>query len=85
MPMKMAQPLTMWPALWRWPVLLYHVFALCCQGTPCDLVTGEERRYANEDGTASDHVACTVEMASVTVPCKFFPSLSFSVCVCMRL
>ena len=49
-------------------------------------MTGEERRYANEDDTASDHVACTVEMASVTVPCKYFPSLSFfcvCVCVCM--
>ncbi|XP_076434854.1 ATP-dependent RNA helicase SUPV3L1, mitochondrial-like [Babylonia areolata] len=37
-------------------------------GTPCDLVTGEERRYASEDNTASGHVACTVEMASVTTP-----------------
>lgn len=37
-------------------------------GTPCDLVTGEERRYANEENIASDHVACTVEMASVTTP-----------------
>ncbi|XP_025095297.1 ATP-dependent RNA helicase SUPV3L1, mitochondrial-like isoform X2 [Pomacea canaliculata] len=37
-------------------------------GTPCDLVTGEERRYARADEVASNHVACTVEMASVTSP-----------------
>lgn len=36
-------------------------------GTPCDLVTGEERRLACEDGSSS-HVACTVEMASLTTP-----------------
>ncbi|KAK7570774.1 hypothetical protein V9T40_010141 [Parthenolecanium corni] len=34
-------------------------------GTPCDLVTGEERKYAiNADNPAS-HVSCTVEMSSV--------------------
>ncbi|CAH1783944.1 unnamed protein product [Owenia fusiformis] len=38
------------------------------QGTPCDLVTGEERRYADPDGEPSSHVACTVEMTSVTTP-----------------
>ncbi|KAG7177390.1 ATP-dependent RNA helicase SUV3-like [Homarus americanus] len=35
------------------------------RGTPCDLVTGEERRFGNTDGSAARHVACTVEMASV--------------------
>ena len=39
-------------------------------GTPCDLVTGEERRYANPEGIASNHVACTVEMSSVNTPCE---------------
>ncbi|CAG2100687.1 unnamed protein product [Medioppia subpectinata] len=39
-------------------------------GTPCDLVTGEERRFAGEDNTASNHVACTVEMSSVTERCE---------------
>jgi len=35
--------------------------------TPCDLVTGEERRVVNPDGeTRSPHVSCTVEMAQVT-------------------
>lgn len=38
------------------------------KGTPCDLVTGEEQKYANENGIPSNHVACTVEMTSVTTP-----------------
>lgn len=37
-------------------------------GTLCDLVTGEERRYADPEGNPSPHVACTVEMTSVTNP-----------------
>lgn len=35
------------------------------RGTPCDLVTGEERKYADPSGNASSHVACTVEMTSI--------------------
>ncbi|XP_077992177.1 ATP-dependent RNA helicase SUPV3L1, mitochondrial-like [Glandiceps talaboti] len=38
------------------------------RGIPCDLVTGEERKYANPEGTPSSHVACTVEMTSTTQP-----------------
>src|SRR6218665_23712 len=37
-------------------------------GVKCDLITGEERKYANEDETPSTHVACTVEMSSVNQP-----------------
>lgn len=34
--------------------------------TPCDLMTGEERKMADPDGiTPAAHVACTVEMASL--------------------
>lgn len=33
--------------------------------TKCDLITGEERKFANEDFTPSDHVACTVEMVNL--------------------
>ncbi|CAG9821944.1 unnamed protein product [Phaedon cochleariae] len=36
------------------------------RGTPCDLVTGEERNFADPSGNASFHVSCTVEMTSVT-------------------
>lgn len=39
-------------------------------GTPCDLVTGEERRFARGEGSPSSHVACTVEMTSMNVPCE---------------
>ncbi|KAM7423954.1 hypothetical protein PAMA_000354 [Pampus argenteus] len=35
---------------------------------PCDLVTGEERTFVDLEGRASDHVACTIEMCSVTTP-----------------
>ncbi|CAF1271882.1 unnamed protein product [Adineta ricciae] len=35
-------------------------------GTKCDLVTGEERRYADPEGKAANHVACTVEMTNLT-------------------
>jgi ATP-dependent RNA helicase SUPV3L1/SUV3 len=38
------------------------------QGTPCDLVTGEERRLVSVTGDPANHVACTVEMTSVTSP-----------------
>ena len=38
------------------------------RGTPCDLVTGEERRAGREDGEQSEHVACTVEMANMMQP-----------------
>ncbi|XP_065173456.1 ATP-dependent RNA helicase SUV3 homolog, mitochondrial isoform X2 [Atheta coriaria] len=37
-------------------------------GTPCDLVTGEERNFADPSGSASSHVSCTVEMTSVNTP-----------------
>ena len=38
------------------------------RGVPCDLVTGEERRFGREDGEPSSHVACTVEMANMAQP-----------------
>ncbi|XP_069756955.1 ATP-dependent RNA helicase SUPV3L1, mitochondrial isoform X2 [Narcine bancroftii] len=37
-------------------------------GVPCDLVTGEERTFVDPDGRQSSHVACTIEMCSVTTP-----------------
>lgn len=40
------------------------------QGTKCDLVTGEERRFADPDGKPANHVACTVEMTNLTAVCK---------------
>jgi len=38
------------------------------KGTVCDLVTGEERKFGNPDQSGAAHVACTVEMTSVTTP-----------------
>uniref|UniRef100_A0A0A9Y4T4 ATP-dependent RNA helicase SUV3 homolog, mitochondrial n=2 Tax=Lygus hesperus TaxID=30085 RepID=A0A0A9Y4T4_LYGHE len=38
------------------------------RGTPCDLVTGEERKFAISEGSPSSHVSCTVEMTSVNTP-----------------
>jgi len=38
------------------------------RGTACDLVTGEERRLAREDGEPASHVACTVEMTNLAQP-----------------
>ncbi|XP_028257580.1 ATP-dependent RNA helicase SUPV3L1, mitochondrial [Parambassis ranga] len=37
-------------------------------GVPCDLVTGEERTFVDVDGRPANHVACTIEMCSVTTP-----------------
>ncbi|KAF7669392.1 hypothetical protein LDENG_00192960 [Lucifuga dentata] len=37
-------------------------------GVPCDLVTGEERVFMDSEGRAAGHVACTIEMCSVTTP-----------------
>lgn len=34
-------------------------------GRKCDLVTGEERKFGDESGKQSDHMACTVEMANL--------------------
>ena len=39
-------------------------------GVPCDLVTGEDRRLARDDGEPSMHVSCTVEMSNVGQRCE---------------
>lgn len=38
------------------------------RGTACDLVTGEERKFALGEENCASHVSCTVEMTSVNVP-----------------
>ena len=47
-----------------------HTKLLFCQGTACDLITGEERKYVDPDGEPSGHVACTVEMTNVKTVCE---------------
>ena len=32
----------------------------------CDLITGDDKSYINEDLSASSHMACTIEMANMT-------------------
>ncbi|XP_077421024.1 ATP-dependent RNA helicase SUPV3L1, mitochondrial isoform X2 [Vanacampus margaritifer] len=50
-------------------LLAHEIFEKTNQaGVPCDLVTGEERTFMDPDGRASAHVACTIEMCSVTTP-----------------
>ncbi|XP_054261770.1 ATP-dependent RNA helicase SUV3 homolog, mitochondrial [Macrosteles quadrilineatus] len=38
------------------------------RGTPCDLITGEERKYVSGEDSPAAHVSCTVEMTSVNTP-----------------
>jgi ATP-dependent RNA helicase SUPV3L1/SUV3 len=40
-------------------------------------VTGEERRIVDPAGEPAPHVACTVEMTSVTTPCELFANANF--------
>ncbi|XP_054713658.1 ATP-dependent RNA helicase SUV3 homolog, mitochondrial-like [Uloborus diversus] len=48
-------------------LLSVEVFNKCNErGTPCDLVTGEERQSVLPDNQPAGHVACTIEMVSVT-------------------
>ncbi|XP_026684936.1 ATP-dependent RNA helicase SUV3 homolog, mitochondrial-like [Diaphorina citri] len=38
------------------------------RGTPCDLITGEEKKFIQGEEKPANHVACTVEMTSVNIP-----------------
>ncbi len=67
----MSTPEIIYPPLVQLNVVFLMLHCHHLQGVPCDMVTGEERRYARPDGTPSDHVACTVEMSSTIVPCKY--------------
>lgn len=40
------------------------------QGTPCDLVTGEERTFAKDPDNAADHLSCSVEMVNLQNSCR---------------
>jgi hypothetical protein len=48
-------------------LLAVEVFNKCNKrGTACDLVTGEDRKWASGDGEPSSHVSCTVEMTNIS-------------------
>ncbi|XP_058798461.1 ATP-dependent RNA helicase SUV3 homolog, mitochondrial isoform X2 [Phymastichus coffea] len=52
-------------------LLATEVFNKCnLQGTPCDLITGEERKYSTDENNPSQHIACTVEMMALDNPCE---------------
>ena len=41
------------------------------KGTPCDLLTGEERQFASGSADVpSSHLSCTVEMADLDSYCE---------------
>ncbi|XP_043487445.1 ATP-dependent RNA helicase SUV3 homolog, mitochondrial isoform X1 [Polistes fuscatus] len=47
-------------------LLVSEVYNKCnSMGTPCDLVTGEERRYARSPDDLANHVSCSVEMVNL--------------------
>ena len=60
-----------WHIIFHWAVIRVSQRCASLQGVPCDLVTGEERTFVDADGRQSGHVACTIEMCSVTTPCKY--------------
>ncbi|XP_078037034.1 suv3 RNA helicase isoform X4 [Augochlora pura] len=47
-------------------LLAVEVFNKCnSMGTYCDLLTGEERKFAKDDTSPAQHIACSVEMVNV--------------------
>ncbi|XP_046413678.1 ATP-dependent RNA helicase SUV3 homolog, mitochondrial isoform X1 [Neodiprion fabricii] len=39
-------------------------------GTPCDLITGEEKNFVKGADNPSNHISCTVEMANTNAACE---------------
>lgn len=52
-------------------ILIYLYFYNSNQGTPCDLITGEERRFAHSPDTPANHISCSVEMVNINSPCMY--------------
>lgn len=55
-------------------MLAHEIYRRCnAKGTPCDLLTGEEKQFASGDvETPARHMSCTVEMADVESYCKIY-------------
>lgn len=52
-------------------MLAVEVFNKCNEnGTPCDLITGEERKYVEDEDHPAHHKACTVEMVDTNFNCE---------------
>jgi len=52
-------------------ILLFIYYFILFQGTPCDLVTGEERRFAKNPDNPAEHISCSVEMVNLQNNCKY--------------
>lgn len=47
-------------------LLANEVFNKCnFMGTPCDLITGEEHKYAKNVTSPANHISCSIEMANI--------------------
>ncbi|KAL6262593.1 hypothetical protein P5V15_005387 [Pogonomyrmex californicus] len=47
-------------------LLVAEVFHKCNErGTPCDLLTGEERKFVKDHNSPADHLSCSVEMVNI--------------------
>lgn len=47
-------------------LLVAEVFHKCNQrGTPCDLLTGEERKFIKNPDSPANHLSCSVEMVNL--------------------
>ncbi|XP_047363654.1 ATP-dependent RNA helicase SUV3 homolog, mitochondrial isoform X1 [Vespa velutina] len=50
-------------------LLVSEVYNKCNDmGTPCDLVTGEEKRFAHSSDNPANHISCSVEMINLNLP-----------------
>lgn len=52
-------------------VIIYSNISYFLQGTPCDLLTGEERKYAKGPEYPSNHLSCSVEMVDLQKNCRY--------------
>lgn len=51
-----------------WIIITYLILF---QGTPCDLLTGEERKYINGPDNPANHLSCSVEMVNLQSNCRY--------------
>lgn len=42
------------------------------QGTPCDLLTGEERKCIKGIDNPANHLSCSVEMVNLQNNCRYY-------------
>lgn len=57
--------------LWYSVSFIIEADDIFLQGRPCDLVTGEERKFALGEGNPCTHISCTVEMTNLNISCEY--------------